>query len=100
MTSGTMGVLSNVKKMLRMLGNIGKNVRMLRLGGGGGRVKARTMGVLCSTRKMLKMSSNVKKTSQDIGGGWKHWKKVTWYITKQIVAKDVQGHPPNTLKIS
>jgi hypothetical protein len=49
---------------------------------------------------MLKMSSNVKKTSQDIGGGWKHWKKVTWYITKQIVAKDVQGHPPNTLKIS
>jgi len=36
--------LSNVKKMLRMLGNIGKNVRMLRLGGGGGESESKNNG--------------------------------------------------------
>jgi hypothetical protein len=57
------------------------------------------MGVLCSTRKMLKMSSNVKKTSWDIGGGWKHWKKVGETPNKLLLRMS-KVIPPNTLKIS
>jgi hypothetical protein len=34
MTSGTMGVLGNAKKMLRMLGNIGKMLEDVEIGAG------------------------------------------------------------------